>query len=626
MLKKHFIIVNLCIILNSFQVQANSDNPAAAAGAGLFAFTAAAMTVRSWNKSHEKQVAATDIQKVIRGHQTRKTQKHEHLSATEIQKIARGYSDRQDYKKQFNTRKQQQRQNEFIKKAVMSSLSTTHASTKEEELFNKLYKKSEYSKTVNLVAPKIERKFQLNELETLMRLDDTTKVDQFFDKHLDIQTDVAPKKSFENIKNNKLNNIAISTKHTIAHKKPNESEYEKRIIWPIIHGTDATNSTSLGDDLKHPTTAAILRQGKYRAFKENADTELMIAKWNGIWKKDARIASGKKIGQLVTEEMLKDPKISKLVYLTGHSYGCDVGREAILEIDKIVGETSPESRENIHFKKAYCLASPPTKVNISHIMDEIHMYGGNDAVATAEAYRLSKHTSTDIHNSLARANILFPNDDHSTIKYNGVRYLHEIENITKDYLGETAFIVDISSEVPTITNSSNDEDEDGFYEANPQPDVPYKMINLIDIHRRNKDAHLDETLQEKHAKAHDEYKQIYPKKDPYVRATYAESLRREAETRGYTRHTMSKPIANAVIYGVGGLEYLLGNNSSSSAMPTTTISPQSSPTNSAEYKTPPSTPPNSSTETVTNTDSSSSEAQLENSAWSVLSEAATPEK
>lgn len=554
------ILLGLCTILNTFQVQADSDNATAAAGAGLFAFAATAMTVRSWNQSHEKQVAtenqaATEIERIVRGNQTRQKQKKQHLSATEIQKIARGYSDRQSFKKE------------------------------------------KYKKTRDLVTPKIERKYQLNELETLMRLDDTTKVDHFFNKHFTVTTNFSTDTSVKNIKDNAQNNVEISTKHTISQKNQNENEPKKLIVWPIIHGTGATDSTSFGNNLNHPTTQAIIRQGQYKAFKENADVKLLVTKWNGIWKKDARIKSGKKIGQLVTEEMLKNPEVLQHFYFTGHSYGCDVGREATKEIDRIVqNEASPETRDNICLKYAYCLASPPTKVDISHLMKEIHMYGDNDAVATAEAYRLSKHTSTDIHNPFAHINIRFPNDDHSTIKYNGIRYLHEVENITKTYPGETTFIVDISPGISTTSDSSSD--EDGFYEAKPQPETPYKVINLIDMSHRNKNTPLDKALQEQQAQAHGEYQHKYPDNDPYAKKSFTNALDKEAETRGYKNNPVGKVMVDAIVYSVGGLEYILGGSPKNNRVspPSTTTPPLPSPTNSSDYTTPPSTSPENATE------------------------------
>lgn len=516
----------------------------------------------------------------------------------------------------------------LARRAIMTSLSSRYQ-TEEQQWFHTIFNKEQQRQTKDQIHPQLDHLYNqkheaykqnnpsvapklltftkewhqteneaqhrlliLEELKPIARLDDSTKLQKFLRKNVsNIETTQAERAIFFGEKENEshAHAITISTERTFT---PKNSSTNEIIYLPVIHGTFAKKGKSFGDDETHPITESMILYAQRMALEKNAVVKLLVIKWSGEWDEKARVESGQNLANQLNARIAKEksnPNINISVQVIAHSYGCDVARIMI-----------QKSSQDIQFGHAFFLASPPTHIDVSDRVQDFHIYGDLDGVATAEAWRLSNCTTTSIHNSLAHANIRAKIEgedlNHKSIK-SIIRYLHEIPTITENYPKENAFIVHIDNEKRVTTfdkNENQDEDESDLQDI--PHDMQYNLITLIDTSNRNPAIPLTEDIEIKDIIAQDQLKQIRTLANLYEKRSYQDAFNSEVAS-GEGQASWIKTI---LINCVGFFENIFGGSPSSptsSKSTTPPLSPNESETTS-ESRTPSRSPMNQSRHTT----------------------------
>ena len=390
------------------------------------------------------------------------------------------------------------------------------------------------------------RNYRSKALEEFESVKDLENIDQrkaFFEKYI-----VPPMEILDNETElffggtTKEESVKIYIERTYA---PQRSDSQNVIYMPVIHGTFSKNSQGFGKNIDHPITQEIICQAEQIAFEQNATVKLFIVEWDGKWDENARIGAGHNLAKILEARVAQEnPHANVSIQPISHSYGCDVARYMILN-----------SSPRLKFDTAFFIASPQTTLDVSGRVNDIHIYGDHDAVATAETWlSLSNRTSTDLHNPRAHVNIRLKDNgsdlNHKSIK-NAIRYLSEIPKFLQKYPGETAFIVNAYKKESKI-----DDNEDDFYIATEE---------LISSSTCYIDGFIDESKCEpqakniqQHKKTEQKFKQTYGIQDPYTKPTFAAACESEFKSAGVTGGYKGI-VRKAAVAVVGGIENFLNS-------------------------------------------------------------------
>jgi hypothetical protein len=499
------------MMLGSFQIQTTPEDNAVATGAGLFLFTATAMTVRSWNKSHEKNVSATDIQKITRGKQARNNQNQKQLSAIEIQKIARGYTDRQSYNQQTAALKQiklddLQRQSDknklkqdFLKRGKQPILLLKN----EPEFENSQYKSPTFSTYTSASHTKQEKSDALVRqaviasasttptkeqvlLSTLCHKEQERKItDQIYDAYRKQDSNSLTKILDENIESITIDNrdaqkqsidgkitkrYAIVPKINANYPHPNKSN-----ILTLFHGT-WSSPDGYGKDLTKPQSQDILQYAKTQAILNNAITYLDIAEWPGKLNLEQRKNAGAAIARETLQEIekieAKNPQVEVAIETISHSHGCNV---ANFYAEKL-------KHENIAVRQATFIGSPDLDVKATNIEKLNNYHGALDFTGRAGSMITNGGRSASLHKdaSCCSANVI----NNAEIIIAGKRVNHiDIKGIFKHLPTVEARLQDNYNGTLHIDNESKHEDNlsydlDGSYIL-PTDSPNYLVKNVL---------------------------------------------------------------------------------------------------------------------------------------------------